>query len=160
MPHFLAILDDGSEFHVEAPGFDEAVQATEASGKRIAQIEIRRMNHPREIEYGGSQATRITAEHAAASRERHRYEVLARDAEVPLLRIAFQDGPIGEVGVNGIQTEDLLAIVIDRLGCFQRGELPCRENEGAIKHAQVALEFLLMRMRERRERGVEGTMNP
>ena len=35
--------------------------------------------------------------------------------------IRFQNGPIAEAGVNGISGEALLAIVEDRLKCFQAG---------------------------------------
>src|SRR5262245_44367841 len=37
------------------------------------------------------------------------------------LMVLFQNGPIAEHGVNGVTQEALLAIVIDRLECFQAG---------------------------------------
>src|SRR3990167_3669382 len=36
--------------------------------------------------------------------------------------IIFQNGPIAEAGVNGVTHEALLAILIDRLECFQAGQ--------------------------------------
>jgi hypothetical protein len=71
--------------------------------------------------------------------------------------IQFQDGPIAEVGVNGISQEALLAIVEDRLKSFQSGQYSCRENAIALTHVQDAMHWLHHRTRERSARGVEGT---
>src|SRR5262245_24584755 len=46
--------------------------------------------------------------------------------------VLFQNGPIGEVGVNGVTHEALLAIVADRLRSFQAGPFSCRENALAL----------------------------
>lgn len=69
----------------------------------------------------------------------------------------FQNGPIGEVGVNGLTNEALLAIVIDRLEYFQAGKYKCRENALAITKVEEALHWLHARTLERLQRGVEGT---
>lgn len=71
--------------------------------------------------------------------------------------ILFQNGPIGEVGVNGITHEVLLAILIDRMEAFQRGPYACDFNDGALKNLEAALAVLEARTRERVSRGVEGT---
>jgi len=71
--------------------------------------------------------------------------------------IKFQEGPIQEVGVNGISNEALLAIVSDRLNGFQAGEFATPENEMAWRHVQAAIHWLHHRTRERLARGVEGT---
>lgn len=71
--------------------------------------------------------------------------------------ISFQNGPIAEVGVNGISGEALLAIVEDRLKCFQAGPYACRENAIALTKIQEAMHWLHHRTRERVARGVEGT---
>lgn len=71
--------------------------------------------------------------------------------------IKFQQGPIGEHGVNGIHNEQLLAIVIDRLEGFQRGPFPCYHNGQAIEEIKCALWHLKSRTAERIARGVEGT---
>jgi len=70
--------------------------------------------------------------------------------------ISFQNGPIGEVGVNGITQEVLLAIVIDRLRSFQSGPFACKENGEALHHALLSLEALKSRTKARMARGVEG----
>jgi hypothetical protein len=69
----------------------------------------------------------------------------------------FQQGPIKENGVNGITNEALLAIVLDRMEHFQRGEFKCRENALVITKLQEAMHWLDHRTHEREERGVEGT---
>lgn len=73
--------------------------------------------------------------------------------------IQFQNGPIKEVGVNGISGEALLAIVEDRLKSFQAGPFSCRENALALTHIQEAIHWLHHRTNERLQRGVEGTNN-
>lgn len=74
-------------------------------------------------------------------------------------RVDFQNGPIKEAGVNGITHEALLAILIDRLECFQAGEYANDYNAAALKHLQLAQRELFDRTREREARGVEGTHN-
>ncbi|MFI4881802.1 MAG: hypothetical protein ACIAQU_04375 [Phycisphaerales bacterium JB064] len=73
--------------------------------------------------------------------------------------ILFQNGPIDEDGngANGIQIENLLAIVQDRLRGFQSGKYACDANQIALDHTTAALEALKARTRERLGRGVEGT---
>lgn len=101
----------------------------------------------------------------------HRYEVTGFDtrgnpsgtdpngfaASFSRLLVLFQNGPINEVGVNGITQETLLAIVIDRLRSFQAGPYSCRENAIALTHCEDALMWLQRRTRARIARGVEGT---
>lgn len=71
--------------------------------------------------------------------------------------VFFQNGPIAEVGVNGLTHEVLLAIVADRLRCFQKGPFACRENALAITKIEEAMHWLQRRTLERMRRGVEGT---
>lgn len=74
-------------------------------------------------------------------------------------QISFQNGPINADGngVNGVQNEDLLAIVIDRLEGFQSGKYACNENDLALRLCRMALDMLQHRTRVRIRRGVEGT---
>ncbi len=71
--------------------------------------------------------------------------------------IAFQNGPINEVGVNGLTQEVLLAIVADRLRSFQAGKFACRENALALTKIEEAQHWLHSRTLARMNRGVEGT---
>jgi hypothetical protein len=75
-----------------------------------------------------------------------------------LAELRFQNGAIAENGVNGITHEALLAILVDRLECFQKGPYSCRENAIALTHLQDAQHWLQHRTRARIARGVEGTM--
>lgn len=97
----------------------------------------------------------------------HRYEITGYDStnnpsgDMGDIRcrtvILFQNGPIGEKGVNGLTQEALLAICIDRLASFQSGPFACEENEKALLLLEEALCWLKIRTRRRMQRGVEGT---
>lgn len=89
----------------------------------------------------------------------HEYVILINPntPKVDTARISFQNGPIKEVGVNGITQEALLAIVIDRLRSFQAGAYACRENALALTKIEEAMHWLHSRTRARLARGVEGT---
>lgn len=89
----------------------------------------------------------------------HSYLVHLPDSFVAY-RIDFQLGPVAVTGVNGMTQEVLIAIVVDRLRCFQAGPLPCTENEDALAHLTEALAILHKRTRDRRARSVEGTLVP
>lgn len=71
--------------------------------------------------------------------------------------LPFQNGPIAEVGVNGVTHEALLAIVADRLRSFQAGPYACRENALALTKIEEAMHWLHHRTPARVRRGVEGT---
>jgi len=94
----------------------------------------------------------------------HRYEVSwTCSGQLPnpgcdgVIDIGFQNGPVAEVGTNGITHEALLAIVVDRLQGFQKGPHACRENAIALTKLEEAMHWLHHRTRERVARGVEGT---
>lgn len=71
--------------------------------------------------------------------------------------LKFQNGPIKEVGVNGLTDEALLAVLIDRLQGFQSGRYSCRENALALTKFEEGMHWLQHRTRQREARGVEGT---
>lgn len=92
--------------------------------------------------------------HGGAS---HVYDISPKDtAGCSMCRIEFQNGPIGEHGVNGVTQEALLAVVIDRLRCFQSGPFSSRENALALTKCEEALHWLQQRTLDRMRRGVEG----
>lgn len=84
-------------------------------------------------------------------------EVEGRRTRLPC-EVHFQNGPIKEVGVNGVTHEALLAIIADRLSAFQAGPYACPENGEALAYVELAQTALHRRTRKRLERGVEGTM--
>lgn len=91
----------------------------------------------------------------------HIYDVLIKDCNEEiypslLQRVEFQNGPIKEHGVTGVQNEDILTIVVDRLEGFQSGDFACVENAQALQHVKSAVEILNKRTADRKNRGVEG----
>lgn len=86
----------------------------------------------------------------------HKYRVYVGEEVYPLV-ISFQNGPVNEVGTNGLTHEVLLAILEDRLEGFQAGPYECKENQLALIYIQAAMDVLKVRTRKRLERGVEGT---
>lgn len=71
--------------------------------------------------------------------------------------ILFQNGPINEVGVNGLTHEALLAILIDRMEGFQAGPYASADNQEALEAMRTAQTALQRRTLARMARGVEGT---
>ncbi len=97
----------------------------------------------------------VVMDEPGAGGANHEYDVTG-GAAVPTF-IRFQNGPIAEVGVNGITHEVLLAVIVDRLEAFQKGPYACRENAIALTKIQEAQHWLHHRTLARMQRGVEGT---
>lgn len=93
----------------------------------------------------------------------YRVEPIAQDhpqGAINTADIRFQKGGIADSGVNGVSNEALLAVVIDRLQCFQKGPFACRENALALTKLEEGMHWLHHRTRERLARGVEGRVTP
>lgn len=71
--------------------------------------------------------------------------------------LTFQNGPIAEVGINGVGQEAVLAMLIDRLQCFQSSKFSCKENAVALTHLEEATNMLNSRTLKRQMVNVEGT---
>jgi len=84
----------------------------------------------------------------------HHYTIRTGDNQIKR-DIDFQCGPIREVGVNGVQNEHLLAIMIHRTKILNE-RFPCRENALAITKMEEALMWFEKRTKDRQKRGVEG----
>jgi hypothetical protein len=87
----------------------------------------------------------------------HNYSITATQYNVGILDIKFQNGPIQEHGVNGVQMEDLMAVCIHRLQGFQSGPYACAANQLALDHLKAAMTSLNERTKDRKDRDVEGT---
>jgi len=87
----------------------------------------------------------------------HEYQIVLESNTDINCCISFQNGPIQESGYNGISGEALLAVVRDRLECFQAGPYASADNQEALDHIVAAMEALHRRTKERMSRGVEGT---
>jgi hypothetical protein len=136
------------------------------------------LDHRVEGKGGGADDTRIVVlDEPGQGGACHKYAVITKSAEYTqegdarddlehmqidgqwfdvLMRVEFQDGPIQEVGINGVQQEHLLAIVADRLRSFQAGPFSNRYNGIALTKTEEALMWLQRRTVDRIRRGVEG----
>lgn len=78
------------------------------------------------------------------------------------INIQLQDGPIGEVGVNGCQIDDVVEWCRDTIQAFntkEDGKFACAENVEAIDYLNQALAALKQRTTRRIMDGTEGTSN-
>lgn len=87
----------------------------------------------------------------------HVYDITPVLGNAKGVRIDFQNGPLKENPPNGLTHEVLLAIVADRLECFQAGKFACDENQEALGLVKAAMAVLKSRTEKRLARGVEGT---
>ena len=69
----------------------------------------------------------------------------------------FQEGPIQEVGINGIQAPSVLIAVVVYLREISKPPHNSRETALAITKIEEAVMWLDKRTADRKERGVEGT---
>jgi hypothetical protein len=72
-----------------------------------------------------------------------------------LTTIHWQDGPIKEHGVNGVQIDDVVRAALEFLQAVN-GPFPCRQNSLVITKLEEVLFWLRDRTEERERRGVEG----
>ena len=98
----------------------------------------------------------VNAIHQTHQGEDVRGHLYAMHAGIDAYHIKFQHGPVREVGVNGITSECLLAILLDRL-THMNDAFPCDENLQALAGLYEALDALNRRTQARQARGVEGT---
>ena len=70
--------------------------------------------------------------------------------------LQFQNGPIKEVGINGITEASLFKILIERFETFQKGDFSCVENECILDNLYCCLCKINQRTNDRIKRNVEG----
>ena len=89
----------------------------------------------------------------------HEYEVKFQDDVNNISKmvdvVKFQNGPVPEMGVNGLTNEMLLTILIDRTEILN-DKFPCIENGMAISYMKQSLEWFNKRTENRIKRQVEG----
>lgn len=74
-----------------------------------------------------------------------------------VVQIQFQHGPRAVDGSTaGVFDDDLLAIIQDRMECFQAGPFACAENAAALEGVKAAREALGARVATRIAKGVLG----
>lgn len=101
----------------------------------------------------------IVNDEPGAGGANHSYSIEPTVGNAKGILIEFQKGGLQETGgvPNGASIEALLAIVLDRLEGFQKGDFRCRENALAFTHIENGLMYLKKRTQDRIARGVEGT---
>lgn len=72
-----------------------------------------------------------------------------------VLTFKIQDGPIKEVGINGLQATDLLFFTKELFKSLNK-DFPCRENALTITKIEEAIHWQDARTKDRESRGVEG----
>jgi hypothetical protein len=77
------------------------------------------------------------------------------DEDTYKLYVKIQDGPIKEVGLNGVQIDDIIVFAREFIEELNK-IFPCRENSIAITKLQEAEFWLDARKKDREKRGVEG----
>jgi len=101
--------------------------------------------------------------HAAANGHWDRAVIVPSDAPVEddpaYLSIQFQNGPVKEHGVNGVQLPQVLRICLARYQMLNKS-FPCRENSIVITKLQEALMWDDERTAKRTRQGVEGYDRP
>ena len=83
--------------------------------------------------------------------------VIGEVVEKPFIKVIFQSGFPQEFGVNGCRVEDVIEIAIERVSRYQKGSLPCPENEDALRALKRAKSSLEERVRRRKAQGVLNT---
>lgn len=78
-----------------------------------------------------------------------------KDYAQPWGTIAFQKGAM-ELGRNGWTTEELLVILIDHIGGFQKGKFACEENAALLDNLEAGLYWVQLRAEARKAQGVKG----
>lgn len=85
----------------------------------------------------------------------HEYEI--SNGGMLVGQLQYQRGGRNEPGSTaGVTDQALLAVVLDRLQCFQAGPFPCRENAVIITKIQECLFWYRERADQRAARGVLG----
>ncbi len=110
--------------------------------------------------HGLNEALIIEADDIGAAGASHHYTVKIKvgDALVGVADIQFQRGPRNDPASRpGILDSVLLAIVADRMECFNKGEYSCRENAIIKTKVEEALHWMKHRADDRARRNVLGT---
>jgi len=75
------------------------------------------------------------------------------------LQIQFQNGPVKEFGINGVQLPQVLRICLARYKMLNKS-FRCRENSIVIRHLEDAIMWDDERTAKRTTQGVEGYDRP
>lgn len=90
-----------------------------------------------------------------ATDEARKHSPIFVDHDVNMISFRLQNGPIKEVGKNGCQVEDMIAVakhIVEELN----KKFPCRENSMIITKLDEAVMWSKKRTADREARRVEG----
>lgn len=82
-------------------------------------------------------------------------EFIEIDYSENTIKFKLQREPIGEVGKNGCQVDDIISAVIDIITGFNKNN-PCRENSLVLTKLEEANLWLIKRTLNREALGIEG----
>ena len=121
----------------------------EINGEKIVVMDELREKHPDKFNDSGSM------DYAWFEKEIRPNNFIYVRNDVNSLSFTIQNGPIKEVGKNGCQVADVIAVakhIIEQLN----KNYPCRENAMTITKLDEALMWQDKRTKDRELRGVEG----
>lgn len=108
--------------------------------------------------HGLNESILIEADEFGPGNASHQYTLSIEGRNVGAIQ--FQDGPRNVEGSKaGVTEAALLAVLIDRLRCFQDGPYSCRENAIQLTKLEEVLHWTKARADARAKRGVLGTYN-
>jgi len=76
----------------------------------------------------------------------------------PIVSFTIQSDPIPEVGINGLQVEDMIQFCKNLVYVLNE-TVPCDENKETIEYLNKAELSQIKRKTDRLKRNVEGTLN-
>lgn len=123
---------------------------TEINGEKIVCMDDLRKQNPDKFNESGS----MDYKWFESEIRPHNFIYVRHD--VNSLAFTLQNGPIKEVGKNGCQVSDVVAVakyMIEKLN----EAFPCEENRMTIHHLDLALKMQEARTANRLKRNVEGT---
>lgn len=122
---------------------------TEINGEKVVVMDELRKQFPEKFNESGSMDYKWFEKDIRP----HNFIYVRHD--VNSLSFTLQNGPIKEVGKNGCQVEDIIAVSKHIL--FELNQkFPCRENAMALTKLDECLFWMRERTRNRIERNVEG----
>lgn len=105
----------------------------------------------------------IEKAHLALSEDQRKFITIENAEDTkgvsPVVKITLQSDPVSEVGVNGVQGNDVMDLLVNLYESLDE-KIPCQENEMTVKHLKQAIQWQNIRTLRRKEAKVEGTMNP
>lgn len=124
---------------------------TEVNGEKIIVMDDLKTQYPEKFSKETSQM-----DYAWFEKDIRPFNFIYVRNDVNSLSFTLQNGAIKEVGKNGCQVVDIIAvakIIIEGLNA----KYPCVENQQTIAHLQDALDAQTARTKNREDRNVEGT---